>query len=156
MKNLLLIFVTVLLTQKSFAQEWLYCMNEGDIYTIWPYWEDNRNFVKCGTTPGTYFVLTCPPPLLFSFHYQVCVWDWQWEEPPPQDEITARPTSTTSVSSTLPVNTDPITIEPTPSTTTEDTTMPIDTNPTDTLPPSPPLNTNPITIQPTVNLNFNN
>lgn len=71
MKFFLLIIAAVLVSHKCNGQQFAYCAHPDDIYTLWPDWEDNTIFVKCGPMPGMYFRYNCPNPLLFSFSHQV-------------------------------------------------------------------------------------
>lgn len=51
----------------------------------WPDYEKSSSFIKCvGITP---VLMNCSANLLFSFGCQVCVWPWDWIQPPPANEI---------------------------------------------------------------------
>jgi Chitin binding Peritrophin-A domain len=69
------------------------CSDANSLQTLWPDFDNNRIFHQC-IGIGHWGTHSCPPPLLFSFSHQVCVWDFQWQTPPPPDQITPFPTTT--------------------------------------------------------------
>jgi hypothetical protein len=74
MKTLALIFIVgaTLIGQVCYAQQWMYCTEPDDIWTVWPDWDNNTNFVLCvWATPGSYVFYHCPNERAFNFWRQV-------------------------------------------------------------------------------------
>lgn len=59
---------------------------EDEFDTLWPDYVDNNAYYVC-TAAGFAERKLCPDRLAFSFQQQVCVWKWEWENPPSLAEI---------------------------------------------------------------------
>lgn len=113
-----------------FVQDINLCAVFPDAEVLWPNFEESNSFFMCAGT--TRFLMRCPANSLFSFGCQVCVWPWDWRQPPPVHEISP--------------NLPPCIVDESTQTSTlspETTTgvIPEETTTTDKMPPSPPEET---------------